>query len=603
MARGRVNLGLVLALATSVTIAAQSTIALPAESAPRPKDFGFPAEQEPEDVPIDEAGADGPEIEAVGAALGVDGPTAQQFRELAMVQPGLSGALRIVGGFTAVRPELLDDGTPVLMIYGTAASMPELKAAAKDSLGHQVAGQSLGYRETQYSRSQLSEYFDQVAAVVTEEYGPSDSLVHRSLFDGTVTVVVTGAANARLAPSELLTAASGIERMPDGVSLIIEVVATLYEGNEAAVGVGGEPAGSCTGGFGVSSPMLGGSRTGMLTAGHCNNNARTANGVTFDPPDVPEMEEDNPLQGYDSQVNGAPTGDSVTNGQRIASNIVDWGTPDDGTFVCLDGKTTSTSTGFSFCASVDSWDSTNRFSFTASDSNCSGGDSGGPYTLAGVAYGIHKGKPDGTRCTGVRLDMNTIRNESIVTDGNAGTDYLDAWTFRAVNPKRVYDSRSGAKIAANSTKTIDLSSGTYNTGAMRGALIAVAVVDPAAPGFLRFSPDSTMPAGSSLNFVNQYVVSNTVFVKTDQYGKVRLRSSQSTHVVIDFLGFSADGSGASTSTGWEYRPSAHTRIYDAAIPANGSDDLEVEAPYTNVPRQHWLCSSTRSSSLRRHRDI
>ena len=105
--------------------------------------------------------------------------------------------------------------------------------------------------------------------------------------------------------------------------------------------------------------------------------------------------------------------------------------------------------------------------------------------------------------------------------------------FTGATP-RVFDSRSGAKFIVDEERTVDL-----GFPGARGAVINLTVTETSAGGFVAIFPaDIAWPGNSSINWkaVNQDVA-NGVITRVDATGKIKVRASNATHVVIDRIGF------------------------------------------------------------------
>ena len=105
--------------------------------------------------------------------------------------------------------------------------------------------------------------------------------------------------------------------------------------------------------------------------------------------------------------------------------------------------------------------------------------------------------------------------------------------FTGATP-RVFDSRSGAKFTVDEERTVDL-----GFPGARGAVINLTVTETSAGGFVAIFPaDIAWPGNSSINWkaLNQDVA-NGVITRVDATGKIKVRASNVTHVVIDRIGF------------------------------------------------------------------
>ena len=179
-------------------------------------------------------------------------------------------------------------------------------------------------------------------------------------------------------------------RIPEGVA--IQRVSRLAE-PEALIG--GSPLTTCTGGFTVQAPT---GELGVATAGHCQNTQ------SFQFINLPFRREKEDGE-YDVQWHSGCDLVQVTNqfetgfglrsviGTRHRNNQVI------GTFVCKFGKTTGKTCGWIDSKTYDPNPISNLFGgkyiyVDGRGANLSeGGDSGGPWFVEDIAYGIHSGHP------------------------------------------------------------------------------------------------------------------------------------------------------------------------------------------------------------------
>lgn len=127
--------------------------------------------------------------------------------------------------------------------------------------------------------------------------------------------------------------------------------------------------------------------------------------------------------------------------------------------------------------------------------------------------------------------------------------------FKALDPTRVLDTRTGAALAAKGERRLDLS-GRLPADAT-AVILNVTVTQPTAAGVLTVYPSgSATPLASNLNFVARQTIPNLVVVPVVA-GKIMIRnaSSGTTHVIADLAGyFGSTASGADqTYVPWEGR--------------------------------------------------
>ena len=163
-------------------------------------------------------------------------------------------------------------------------------------------------------------------------------------------------------------------------------------------------------------------------------------------------------------------------------------------------------------------------------------------------------------------------NSVVVTSGD----------FSPLVPTRICDTRSGnpsslsgpaaqcngpgnagSPVAANGSKTINVSG---NFGVPAGAtavLLNVTVVNPAAPGYLTAYPTgAASPNTSNLDFEAGGVVPNLVEVGTGTNGEISLFSSAQSNVVVDVEGFVSPSAPSGAGAGLYNPLPAPTRVCD-----------------------------------------
>lgn len=113
--------------------------------------------------------------------------------------------------------------------------------------------------------------------------------------------------------------------------------------------------------------------------------------------------------------------------------------------------------------------------------------------------------------------------------------------FVTVTPRRLFDTRSGARLGAGSTYELDLST---VVGADTSAVVMnVTVTETGAPGFVTAYPcESGRPNASNLNFVAGQTVPNLVTVAVGSDRRVCLYTSGPAHLLADLAGWYASSS-------------------------------------------------------------
>ena len=107
-------------------------------------------------------------------------------------------------------------------------------------------------------------------------------------------------------------------------------------------------------------------------------------------------------------------------------------------------------------------------------------------------------------------------------------------------PQRVYDSRSGARIASGQTRTHSLA-GRLPAGAT-GAIFNVTVTSPDSSGYLTvYSADSARPATSSINWDHTgQTIANTALASVSASRAVKVScGGHATHYLLDLVGYLA----------------------------------------------------------------
>jgi SpoIID/LytB domain protein len=128
----------------------------------------------------------------------------------------------------------------------------------------------------------------------------------------------------------------------------------------------------------------------------------------------------------------------------------------------------------------------------------------------------------------------------------------------AVNaPRRIADTREGARLAANSVLTVSIPADLRSSG---NAVLNVTATGSIGSGFVTVHPcDGAQPGTSNLNFVAGRDVANQVTTALSSTATVCLFASQSTHLVVDAIGGLTDVAGS----GGSLVVSAPTRVFDS----------------------------------------
>ncbi|HEX6659532.1 MAG TPA: hypothetical protein VF065_15685, partial [Ilumatobacter sp.] len=114
--------------------------------------------------------------------------------------------------------------------------------------------------------------------------------------------------------------------------------------------------------------------------------------------------------------------------------------------------------------------------------------------------------------------------------------------FQGSTPNRLLDTRSGAMLAANTERRIDVAGTTGISGSATIAALNFTVVTPVADGFVTVYACGSVPVASTVNFRAGEVVPNFTFAALSG-GDVCFRSSVATHILVDSFGWSAGTGG------------------------------------------------------------
>ena len=161
--------------------------------------------------------------------------------------------------------------------------------------------------------------------------------------------------------------------------------------------------------------------------------------------------------------------------------------------------------------------------------------------------------------------------------------------FTAVTPARLLDTRDianaitlGLPIAAGNTIDLPvLGAGGIPASDVAAVQLTVSVAAPAAAGWVTIYPaGQTQPTVSNLNYNTNQAISNALVVKPGDLGKIRIFSSQQTHVIIDVTGYYATATG---SNGGQFTAVTPARVRDsrtdctpnASCPASPANTLTV----------------------------
>ncbi|WP_420450270.1 putative Ig domain-containing protein [Ilumatobacter sp.] len=158
----------------------------------------------------------------------------------------------------------------------------------------------------------------------------------------------------------------------------------------------------------------------------------------------------------------------------------------------------------------------------------------------------------------VVVDTSTTREICIYSHADVDliVDLNGAFGGQAVNriapiaPRRVVDTRSGAKLVAGDVLEIDLAAHGADVDSAVAALLNVAVARAEGAGYLSVFPcDETPPTTSNVNFRAGRVTANLAFAELSARGSVCVVASVTTHVVVDLDGIVDTGQTTNLVTG------------------------------------------------------
>jgi len=114
--------------------------------------------------------------------------------------------------------------------------------------------------------------------------------------------------------------------------------------------------------------------------------------------------------------------------------------------------------------------------------------------------------------------------------------------FNPLNAGVVKDTRlagSGGKLAALIPRSVQIRAvrGVPNSPAVTAVMLNVTVAQPALAGYATAYPSNTTPALGNLCYLRGRTVSNLMVVKVGADGKINVRSSSSTHMIVDVVGW------------------------------------------------------------------
>ncbi|MDP2291276.1 MAG: hypothetical protein Q8M22_08805, partial [Actinomycetota bacterium] len=364
---------------------------------------------------------------------------------------------------------------------------------------------------------------------------------------------------------------------------------TIADPAEVRGGWDGAQGAGCTMAFTVVSPS---NERGVLTAGHCADNAVTTNGVTLSTAQFQRSFWSHlggaADAGYDRQIHQLPAGHvTLANLQAPNVNITGSFLPAAGSVICRYGAASvAQGQAAAFCTTVTGYA---YDGFVGMSTGCIYGDSGGPMWVMGKAVGVAAITTDPTwpvdssstcYAAPIKDQLNgTGYYLQDITFGH-GTDFSAIGLFHPVGQQRILDTRpTGPRIGS-----FDVSlSGALNYPDLGSVALSVTIVPRGTAGSATVYPgdDGVVPPTYDVSFGASAPESNLVISRVNRYTKsVRVYVSATVDVIVDVLGYFSDTSGtvgAGSATRAVAMPSV--RLYDSRpigiIPSGGSRDIQV----------------------------
>ncbi len=149
-----------------------------------------------------------------------------------------------------------------------------------------------------------------------------------------------------------------------------------------------------------------------------------------------------------------------------------------------------------------------------------------------------------------KVCVYTSNTAHVVVD--ASGYYPAGSPFEPQSPQRLVDTRSGGKPTAGRDVAVTVPSGT------KAAALTVTVTEPSTPGWVSAYPCGTkFPGTSTVNFSAGQTIAGGAIVRPGGDGRVCIRTSTATHVVVDLTGVFRNGAG--------FAPTAPSRLADTRI--------------------------------------
>ncbi|MCB0994089.1 MAG: fibronectin type III domain-containing protein [Acidimicrobiales bacterium] len=126
-----------------------------------------------------------------------------------------------------------------------------------------------------------------------------------------------------------------------------------------------------------------------------------------------------------------------------------------------------------------------------------------------------------------------------------------AGRFVSLTPSRLFDTRDTTAIAADGTRTVDVtgSAGVPASGVAAVVMNVASTGAPAKGSVTVYAGDASRPGTANLNTAVGETVSNLVIAPVGADGTVAFYSSAGTHLVVDVTGYITDATSASSDAG------------------------------------------------------
>ncbi|MDO9174727.1 MAG: hypothetical protein Q7V62_07965, partial [Actinomycetota bacterium] len=321
---------------------------------------------------------------------------------------------------------------------------------------------------------------------------------------------------------------------------------TIADPAEVRGGWDGAQGAGCTMAFTVVSPS---NERGVLTAGHCADNAVTTNGVTLSTAQYQRSFWSHlggaADAGYDRQIHQLPAGHvTLANLQAPNVNITGSFLPAAGSVICRYGAASvAQGQAAAFCTTVTGYA---YDGFVGMSTGCIYGDSGGPMWVMGKAVGVAAITTDPTwpvdssstcYAAPIKDQLNgTGYYLQDITFGH-GTDFSAIGLFHPVGQQRILDTRPTGPRSGSFDVSL---SGALNYPDLGSVALSVTIVPRGTAGSATVyaGDDGVVPPTYDVSFGASAPESNLVISRVNRYTKsVRVSVSATVDVIVDVLGY------------------------------------------------------------------